>query len=85
MEHWFVYLLECNDGSFYTGITNDLNKRMEKHKSGKGSKYVKSKGFKQLLNSKEFENKSIAAKYEYEIKQLPKNKKQTWFNKKLSK
>lgn len=77
---WYIYLLECQDGSFYTGITNDLDKRMKAHVLGKGSKYVAIKGFKQLLNSKPCLSKSDACKLEYEIKQLPKNEKLDWFS-----
>ena len=76
---WFVYILECCDGSFYTGTTNDLNKRMETHLKGKGSKYVARKGFRKLLASKECEDKSDACKAEYMIKKLPKWDKLAWF------
>ncbi len=75
MKKWSVYLLECLDGSFYTGVTNDLDKRMKVHASGKGSKYVARKGFKQLLASKECLDKSDACKEEYKIKQLPRGEK----------
>jgi len=76
---WFVYVLECIDGSYYTGVTNDLDKRMEAHAKGTGSKYVYSKGFKKLLRSQLCKNKSEACKNEYAIKQLPKCKKLGWF------
>lgn len=76
---WFVYILECQDGSFYTGVTNDLDKRMKTQASGKGSKYVRQKNFKCLLRSKECESKSDAHKAEYQIKQLPKWEKLDWF------
>ena len=79
-EQWFVYILECSDGSYYTGVTNDLDKRMKTHAEGKGSKYVCQKGFKQLLKSKQCENKSDACKCEYKIKQLPRKEKLGWFN-----
>lgn len=75
MKSWCVYILECLDGSFYTGITNNLEGRMKAHKENKGSKYVSAKGFKKLLISKEYKTKSDASKAEYQIKQLPKNKK----------
>lgn len=78
-KEWFVYLLECKDGSFYTGVTNDLDKRMKTHATGKGSKYVYRKGFKQLLASKPCIDKSEACKFEYQIKQLPRNEKLGWF------
>jgi len=81
MKDWFVYILECCDGSFYTGVSNDINKRMETHKKGLGSKYVKKKGFKQLLFIKKCESKSDACKKEYHIKQLKKYEKLDWFRK----
>ncbi|MDP3882364.1 MAG: GIY-YIG nuclease family protein [Nanoarchaeota archaeon] len=76
---WFVYILECQDSSFYTGVTNDLDKRMKAHASGKGSKYVSKKGFRQLLAWKSCADKSDACKCEYQIKQLPRNQKLSWF------
>jgi len=78
-KSWFVYLLECNDSSFYCGVTNDLDKRMNTHKSGKGSKYVKSKGFKQLLHFRKCNNRSEAQKAECYIKTLYKYDKINWF------
>ena len=76
---WFVYILECLDGSYYTGVTIDLDKRMKAHAKGKGSKYVYRKGFKQLLRMKPCENKSQAYKFEYKIKQLSRKNKLAWF------
>jgi len=78
-KKWFVYILECSDGSFYTGVTNDLENRMKVHASGKGSKYVAKKGFKELLRAKPCKDKSTACKFEYQIKQLPRNQKLDWF------
>ena len=80
-KEWFVYLLECNDGSYYTGITNDVQARMKKHESGAGSRYVNSRGFKKLLFSKKCNSKSQASKYEYEIKSFEKEEKIRWFAK----
>lgn len=79
MGDWLIYLLECKDGSYYTGITNDLDSRLKAHASGKGSKYVKSRGFLKTLKTKKCENKSQALKYEIEVKKLPKYKKINWF------
>jgi len=79
-KRWYVYILECEDGSFYTGVTNDINVRMKTHAEGKGSKYVYKKGFRELLRTKKCKDKSDACKCEYAIKQLPKNKKLDWFN-----
>jgi putative endonuclease len=76
---WFVYILECHDDSLYTGITNNLEKRMIMHKKGTGSKYVRSKRFKQILHAISVVDKSKAAKIEYKIKQLERNDKITFF------
>ena len=80
-KSWFVYILECYDDSLYTGITNDLEKRMIAHKKGTGSKYVRAKRFKQILHVISVVNKSEAAKMEYKIKQLERNDKITFFMK----
>ena len=77
---WFVYILECQDGSFYTGITNDLEKRMKIHAEGKGSKYVSHKKFRKLLRVKKYKTKSEALKAEYKIKKLKKWNKLGWFD-----
>ena len=78
-KQWCVYILECNDGSFYTGVTNDLDERMKAHANGKGSKYVYQKGFRKLLFAKPCKDKSNACKCEYEIKHLPREKKLDYF------
>lgn len=70
-----VYILECLDGSYYTGVTNDVDKRMKTHKSGKGSKYVRSHGFSHLIATKNCKDKSDACKIEWLIKKLPREKK----------
>jgi putative endonuclease len=77
---WYVYILECQDGSFYTGVTTDVGARMKVHVQGKGSKYVCKKGFKKLLNAKSCKDKSDACKCEYAIKKLPRNEKLDWFD-----
>lgn len=74
-KSWFVYILECQDGSYYTGTTNDIKKRMKAHTSNLGSKYVKQKGFKCLIATKKCLNRSDACKEEYRIKQLPRQEK----------
>jgi predicted GIY-YIG superfamily endonuclease len=42
-EHWLVYILECSDGSFYTGVTNDIERRCEQHNEGLASRYTRSR------------------------------------------
>lgn len=77
---WFVYIIQCLDKSYYTGITNDLDERMKAHREGRGSKYVRSKGFSKLLVFKKFPSRSQALKFEYKIKQLPRGKKISAFS-----
>jgi len=79
-KKWFVYILECGDGSYYTGVSNDVDARMEAHACGKGSKYVYQKGFRKLLRVKECEDRSDAQKCECEIKKLPRGEKLGWFD-----
>lgn len=67
---WFLYLLECNDGSIYTGITIDVDKRYAAHVSGKGARYTRSHPPQQVLAVFEFEDRSSASKAEYDMKQL---------------
>ena len=72
---WFVYILKCIDGSFYTGATNDLEKRFKAHKSGKGGRYTRSHIPKKIVFSEKCGNKIIALRKEREIKSWPRKKK----------
>lgn len=72
---WFVYLLRCKDDTLYCGITNDLENRLEMHRSGKGAKYTRGRGPLELVYTEECADKSAALKREYEIKSLPRNQK----------
>lgn len=74
-EPWVVYILKCSDDTLYTGITNNLNARIEKHNNGTGAKYTRGRGPVTLLKSWAFETKSEAAKEEYRIKQLSRTQK----------
>ena len=67
---WFVYILRCGDGSLYTGITDDVNRRLEAHRSGKGAKYTRGRGPLELVYQEELLDKSAALKREFAIKQL---------------
>jgi len=69
---WYVYIVECSDGSLYTGISNNVHKRILTHNMGKGAKYTKTRLPVVLKWLKECENKSEAAKLEYKIKKLNK-------------
>jgi len=68
---WFVYLVECQDGSLYTGIAVDVDKRYAQHVAGKGARYTRSHPPRRLLARFEHPDRSSALKAEYAIKQLP--------------
>ena len=72
----YTYMLKCSDGTLYTGWTNDLEKRVETHNSGKGAKYTKARRPVELAYYEEFETKEQAMKREYAIKQLGRKEKQ---------
>jgi putative endonuclease len=73
---YFVYILECCDGSLYTGITTDVTKRLEEHNSSdKGAKYTKARRPVKLLYEESSSDRSSASKREYAIKKLTRLKK----------
>jgi len=72
---YYVYILLCSDKSLYTGITNDVEKRLVSHRSGKGSKYVRSRLPVELIYKEKSTDKSSAAKREMEIKSWSRVKK----------
>ncbi len=74
IEHC-IYILECKDGSLYTGYTNDLANRIEKHELGKGAKYTRGRGPFKLRYHEAFETKEEAMQVEYRIKRLSRIKK----------
>ena len=67
---WIVYILECADGSLYTGITNNLETRLKAHESGKGAKYTKGRGPFTLRYQEDCKTRSAASKREMSIKKL---------------
>lgn len=71
---WTVYILRCGDGSLYTGITNDLGKRVAAHENGTGAKYTKGRGPLSLVYQEYCSGRSDASKREGIIKKL--NRKQ---------
>ena len=75
-KQWVVYILECKDGSLYTGITDRLQHRLAAHRSGKGAKYTKGRGPLKLRYLEDCHDHSHALKREIEIKRL--SKKQKW-------
>ncbi|MDD5432054.1 MAG: GIY-YIG nuclease family protein [Candidatus Omnitrophica bacterium] len=67
---WHVYIIECKDGKFYTGITKDLKRRLREHDSGNGCKYTSCRAPVKLVHSEKALNRSRALKREAQIKQL---------------
>lgn len=65
---YYVYILECEDGSLYTGITTDVERRFEEHKKGTGGNYTRAHGAGKIVYSEEHPNRSSASKREAEIK-----------------
>lgn len=74
-KQWVLYILECRDGSLYTGITDRLEYRLAAHRSGKGAKYTRGRGPLRLRYLEECADHSAALKREIEIKKLTRNEK----------
>jgi len=72
---WYVYMIECSDGSIYTGITNRIEDRIAKHNAGKGAKYTRSRTPVVLKACWTYESKSEASKAEYAYKKLAREQK----------
>ena len=76
MKQWYVYIVECADGSLYTGITTDVQRRILEHNfSFKSAKYTRSRRPVRLVWSKEVLGRSEASKEEYRIKRLKRKQK----------
>jgi putative endonuclease len=73
---YFVYILLCQDDSYYTGSTNDVEKRFKDHLTGKGARYTKSHKPVKIVYREKFATKSEALKREAEIKSWPRKKKE---------
>ena len=73
--NYYVYILECRDGTLYVGSTNDIKKRVAVHNAGKGAKYTRGRNPVVLRYSESFATKGEALKKESEIKKLSRAKK----------
>ena len=73
---WKLYILRCGDGSLYTGITNNLEKRLAAHRAGRGAKYTRGRGPLELVYREECGTHSDALKRELEIKSLTRQEKE---------
>jgi putative endonuclease len=76
---WLLYLLECEDGSFYAGITTDLVRRFNEHLAGVGGRYTRAHPPSRLIACKAYPDRASASRAEYALKQLPKQRKLAFF------
>ena len=76
----YVYIVKCQDNTFYTGWTTDLVKRINAHNHGKGAKYTKARRPVELVYFEEYTEKSLALKREYAIKQMTRKEKELLIN-----
>ncbi len=72
---YYVYILECDDKTLYTGYTTDLQRRLNAHNKGVGAKYTKTRLPVRIIHSEELETKSLALKREAQIKKLQRREK----------
>ena len=70
MTPWYVYILRCGDSTLYTGITDDVPRRLAAHRAGKGAKYTRGRGPLELVYAEQVPDKSAALRREIEIKRL---------------
>ena len=75
MTNWQLYILKCRDGSYYTGITTDLKRRLDQHNAGTGSKYTRSRRPVKLAYCERQASESSARKREHQIKRWTRAKK----------
>ena len=76
MNSWKLYILRCGDGTLYTGITTDVEKRLEAHRTGKGAKYTRGRSPLELVYREDCGDHSTALKREIEIKKLTRDEKE---------
>jgi len=72
---WKVYILRCGDDSLYTGVTRDLEKRIEQHRNGEGARYTRGRGPLELVFEESFPDRGSAQKREMEIKGMDRSSK----------
>ena len=77
--NWYLYILRCGDGTLYTGITTDVEKRLAAHRAGKGAKYTRGRAPLELVYREELPDHSTALKREYEVKSRSRQEKEKLF------
>jgi putative endonuclease len=81
VNSYYFYVVECSDGSYYAGYTNNLSVRIRKHNEGKGAKYTRSRTPVKLIFSRKYETKQEALQAEYRFKQLSRKEKEQFIAK----
>lgn len=76
---WFLYLLECANGSYYAGITTDVAARFAAHQSGKGARYTRANPPLRIVGQVAYADRSAASKAEWQLKRLPREAKPGFF------
>ncbi|MCC4600137.1 GIY-YIG nuclease family protein [Xanthomonas melonis] len=75
---WYLYLLLCRNGSYYAGITNDLERRFRAHVNGSGARYTRCNPPLQVLASHPYPDRASASRAEYALKRQPRARKLDW-------
>ena len=73
---WYLYILQCGDGSLYTGITTDISRRLDAHRRGKGAKYTRGRGPLELVYQEQCGSHTDALKRELEVKAMTRAQKE---------
>ena len=76
---WWLYLVECGDGSWYAGISNDLEARLRAHAAGTGARYTRGRGPFRLLARQAYADRAAASRAEWQLKRLPRRRKLAFF------
>ena len=75
---WFLYLLECSGGSYYAGITTDVQARFQAHATGKGARYTRAHPPLRVLGFREYADRAAASRAEWQLKRQPRDRKLAW-------
>ena len=75
---WYLYLLECRNGSYYAGISNDVEARFQAHLAGKGAKYTRANPPVKVLAMRAYPDRAAASKAEWQLKRQPRERKLAW-------
>ena len=75
---WWAYILECRDGTLYTGCTDDVPRRLAAHNAGRGAKYTRAHPPECVLGSRAYPDRASASRAEHALKRQPKARKLAW-------